>query len=286
MYTDDKGITRALDNEVIFVESLYGAEKLARTRATYNSIVFCRGGRILVEVGGQQQVQVLPGQLLLIPVGKLVQPMLVSTNIEASALLISDHVLKSALGNQINIWNRAMYTKELYVVEDAGWFNGIEQHAKAIFMDNKQPRLVREMIYSFLRTILLMTCEALMAKEEMQEGEDNSSTHDKEMFNHFLHLLSNEEQKHRRVSYYASQLNITPKYLSTICKRVSGKSPIRWITESVMEDCYRLLTQTDLTIKEISNTMGFPNASFFGQYFREEASVTPMEYRNEHKGMP
>ena len=286
MYTVDKGITRALDNDVIFVESLHGAENLALTRATYNTIAFCRGGRILVEVGGQQQVRVQPGQLLLIPVGKLVQPMMVSTDIEASALLISDHVLKSALGNQINIWNRAMYTKELYVVEDAGWFNGIEQYAKTIFMDNKQPRLFREMIYSFLRTILLMICEALMAKEEMQKDEDNSSTHDKEMFNHFLQLLSNEEQKHRRVSYYANQLNITPKYLSTICKRVSGKSPIRWITESVMEDCYRMLTQTDLTVKEISNTMGFPNASFFGQYFREEASVTPMEYRNEHKGMP
>jgi AraC-like DNA-binding protein len=50
-----------------------------------------------------------------------------------------------------------------------------------------------------------------------------------------------------------------------------------------MQDCYRLLSETDLTVKEISNRLGFPNSSFFGQYFREQAGVTPMEYRIEHK---
>jgi transcriptional regulator GlxA family with amidase domain len=50
-----------------------------------------------------------------------------------------------------------------------------------------------------------------------------------------------------------------------------------------MQDCYALLKGTDLSIKEISNRMGFPNSSFFGQYFREQAGMTPMEYRTEHK---
>jgi AraC-like DNA-binding protein len=64
---------------------------------------------------------------------------------------------------------------------------------------------------------------------------------------------------------------------------VSGKNPMRWITEYVMQDCYALLKSTDLSIKEISNRLGFPNSSFFGQYFREQAGMTPMEYRTEHK---
>ena len=87
------------------------------------------------------------------------------------------------------------------------------------------------------------------------------------------------------MSFYANSLNITSKYLSSVCKRVSGKSPIRWIIDSVMQDCYRLLSETDLSVKEISNQLGFPNSSFFGQYFREQAGVTPMEYRIEHKRM-
>jgi len=285
MYTNNKGIKTALDGEVMFVESMREMKNLATMRTSFNTVVFCRSGRILAEVGGLQQIKVQSGQLLLIPHGKLVQPMLVSTDLEASVLLVSDHVLKTALGNQINIWNRAMYTKELYVVEEAGWLNGMEEYARAIFQEDRQPKLFREVFYSFLRTMLLMICESLINNEEMQLGQDESTTHDKELFNRFLQLLGREDKKHRPVSYYSEQLNITPKYLSTICKRVSGKTPLRWITDSVMEDCYQLLTQTDLTVKEISNMMGFPNSSFFGQYFRDEASMTPIEYRNEHKGI-
>jgi AraC-like DNA-binding protein len=48
-----------------------------------------------------------------------------------------------------------------------------------------------------------------------------------------------------------------------------------------MEDSYALLRNTDLTVKEISNRMGFPNSSFFCQYFREQAGITPIEYRNK-----
>lgn len=281
--TDEPHIIRTLNDEIVYVENLREIKNLASTRATYNTIVFCKAGRILVEVGGQEQVKVHPGQLMLIPLGKLVQPMFVSTDIDASILMVSDHILNTALGSQINIWNRAMYMKKLYVIEETGWLSGIENYAKSIMKEKNQPKLFHEVLLSFFRTMLLMICETLLENEEMKKSTDISSTHDKDIFNRFLQLLSENEKKHRKVSYYAAEINITPKYLSSICKRVSGKSPMRWITESVMEECYKMLTQTDYSIKEISNIMGFPNASFFGQYFKEEAHVTPNEYRKEHK---
>ncbi len=283
--TDEPHIIRTLNDEIVYVENLREIKNLARTRATYNTIVFCKAGRILVEVGGQEQVKVHPGQLMLIPLGKLVQPMFVSTDIDASILMVSDHILNTALGSQINIWNRAMYMKKLYVIEETGWLSGIENYAKSIMKEKNQPKLFHEVLLSFFRTMLLMICETLLENEEMKKSTDMSSTHDKDIFNRFLQLLSENEKKHRKVSYYAAEINITPKYLSSICKRVSGKSPMRWITESVMEECYKMLTQTDYSVKEISNIMGFPNASFFGQYFKEEAHVTPNEYRKEHKSI-
>ncbi len=276
-------ITHAIEDEVLFVNSLRNAKDLPTLRSSYNTIVHCRGGRILVEVGGKQQVKVTPGQLLLIPAGKLVEPMLVSTDVEASALLISDRMLKSVLGNQINIWNKAMYMKEIYVIEGNSWLAGIQEYTRTIFSHEKVPMLSREIIVSFMRTLLLMICEELLTHDDMMLTTDPSTIHDKEIFNQFLQLLSNQEQKRQKVAYYANQLNISPKYLSSITKRVSGKNPMRWITESTMQDCYSLLTETDMSIKEISHKLGFPNSSFFSQYFREQASVTPMEYRSDHK---
>ena len=276
-------INEALDGDVMFLNDLRKITNLSAMRKGYNTIIHCQGGRILVEIGGNQQVKIRPGQMLLIPAGKLVQPLMISTDVNASVLLISDKTLKSALGNQLSIWNKAMYMKEIYVVEEAGSVEAMESYARTIFKTGSLPVLFREILSSFLRMMLLMICEELMQHDDMTSLNDASTTHDKEVFNEFLQLLSQQNQKRQRVSYYADKMNISPKYLSSICKKVSGKNPMRWITENAMQDCYSLLKDTDLSVKEISNRLGFPNPSFFGQYFREQAGVTPMEYRIEHK---
>lgn len=282
---EEVNVIHSLDDEVLFVENIRAVKELASMRSSYNSIVHCRSGRILVEVGGNLQVKVLPGQLLLIPAGKLVEPMLISTDVDANALLVNDRILKSVLGNQINIWNKAMYMKEIYVVEGANWLDGFHDYANSLFKDEQTPMLSHEIIESFLRTMLLMVCEELLCHEKMDVEEDNTSFHDKNLFNQFLQLLSCQSQKRQRVSFYANQLNVTPKYLSSVTKKVSGKNPMRWISESVMQDCYSLLKDTEMSVKEISNQLGFPNSSFFSQYFREQSGQTPKEYRMSHKKM-
>ena len=276
-------VVHALGDEMLFVDNLRQVEDLASLRREYNTIAYCRGGRILVEVGGNNQVKVGAGQLLLIPAGKLVQPMLISTDVKAGALLVSDRLLQSVLGAQANIWNKAIYLNEIYVVEEAEWLSGMQSYTSSIFKGEKAPLLFREIVISFLRTMVLLICEQLLRHDGMTDTDDSVTSHDKELFNRFLQVLSEQKHKRQRVMYYAEMLNISPKYLSTISKKVSGKSPMRWITDSVMQDCYMLLKESDLTVKEISDRLGFPNSSFFGQYFREEAGVTPVEYRKDHK---
>ena len=261
------GLLKTTEDDALFLDNIREIANLSMMRKEYNTIIHCRNGRILVEVGGNQQIKVRPGQLLLIPAGKVVQPIMVSTDVDAGVLLVSDKTLKTVLAGQINIWNKAMYMKEIYVVEEAGWVEGIESYARSLFKAATPPVLFREMMTSFLRTMLLMICEGLIQHKEMTSADDASTTHDKDLFNRFLQLLAQQEQKRQQVSFY----------------EVSGKNPMRWITEYVMQDCYALLKSTDLSIKEISNRLGFPNSSFFGQYFREQAGMTPMEYRTEHK---
>lgn len=246
----------------------------------YNAIVHCRKGRVLLEVGNNEdEVRVLPGQLLLVPAQKLMQTMMVSTDVDVGVLLVSDHVLKRVLGAQIDIWNRAMYLHNTYVI---GWqWNEVLPANGLGMFENKELLLFNDIVIGFLRILLLMICEELLKQENLTVANVFSNDRDKMLFHQFLDLLSREKQKRRQVNYYAEKLCITPKYLSTVCRKASGKSPIRWITDSVMEDCYQLLRGTNLTVKEISNKLGFPNSSFFGQYFREQAGMTPIEYRTK-----
>ena len=61
-------------------------------------------------------------------------------------------------------------------------------------------------------------------------GEDSITPQYAAVMNKFFALLdSGVYREHREVTYYASELCITPKYLSEICKKVSGHSANFWI---------------------------------------------------------
>lgn len=276
--------TMAIEKEVVYLDSLKEMERMQTdvpVKMEYNAIIHCRKGRVLMEMGGKEQIKVGAGQLLLLPAHKQFQPMMVSTDVDAATLLISDRVLKRVLGPQIDIWNRAMYLQETYVIDGQRWTDTLMLQSRGVYR-GEELQLFNDLVLAFLRVLLLIICEELLHAEHIPSSDDASTDRDKLLFHRFLNLLSHEQQKRRQVGYYAEKLNITPKYLSTVCSKVSGKSPVHWITDSVMEDCYQLLRTTDLTVKEISNRLGFPNSSFFGQYFREQAGMTPIEYRTKH----
>lgn len=278
---DNQDVAKKIADGIWFLEGLQDIQKVSTSSAIkmeHNAIIHCRKGRLLLEIGGGKQLKAHEGQLILIPTEKLLHPMMVSTDVEVSSLIVSDKMLRTILGPQIGIWNSAIYMQETFVIDGKRWTNILRDHSLAIFQGGDL-KLGNEITMSFLRTLLLIVCEQLLRQESTSKAIDTSTDRDKELFNQFLILLGHEQHKRRQVSYYAERLYITPKYLSTVCTRVSGKSPMRWITDSVMEQCYTLLKTTNMSIKEISNQMGFPNPSFFGQYFRDEAGMTPLEYR-------
>ena len=99
------------------------------------------------------------------------------------------------------------------------------------------------------------------------------------IFANFIHLLEQNFRTQRRVSWYAEQLCITPKYLSEIVKKISLRTPNDWIDSYVILEARVLLKNTTKSIKEITDELNFPNQSFLGKYFKEHVGVSPSEYR-------
>ena len=101
-------------------------------------------------------------------------------------------------------------------------------------------------------------------------------------FQEFMRLL--QQYPHQReVQWYAQKMDITPKYLSEICKERSGKSASQWIAEYTVAELKHLLRNTTMPIHEIAKQMEFPNASFFCQYTKKHTGVSPNAFRKETK---
>ena len=99
------------------------------------------------------------------------------------------------------------------------------------------------------------------------------------LFKKFMELLVNDKVRSRSVSNYSERLCVTSKYLSAVCKQLTGRTASSWINEFVIKDVVRQLCYTDLSIKEISLRLGFPNVSFFGKYVKNQLGMSPSEYR-------
>ena len=103
---------------------------------------------------------------------------------------------------------------------------------------------------------------------EHPEPEARMQNRNEAYFRQFLELLSDHYKKERSVNFYAHSLCITPKYLTTIIKCISGKPVSDWIDHFVLLEAQSLLKYTNMSVQEISYQLNFPNQSFFGCYFK------------------
>lgn len=111
-------------------------------------------------------------------------------------------------------------------------------------------------------------------------GERAVSNQQASIMQRFLALLDRGDyRQHRLVSYYASELCVTPKYLSEVCHNASGESAIYWITHYTALDISRLLRQRDLSFEEISDLFGFSSLSYFVRYVQKNLGASPSDFR-------
>lgn len=125
-----------------------------------------------------------------------------------------------------------------------------------------------------------MLCEIIGAHmfEELAAKQFEVGQSEK-LFLRFINLLETTHPRPRFIDHYSSELCVTAKHLSEVCKKVSGRTALQWITEFIENDIRHYLLHTDLSIKEIVYQLQFPNASFFGKYVRAHFGKSPSEFR-------
>lgn len=104
-----------------------------------------------------------------------------------------------------------------------------------------------------------------------------------EVLQKFVTQLYRNYRTQHEVNYYAEQQFLTTRYFSTIIKECSGKSPTQWIATALLVEARNLLSHTNMTIKEISDALSFPNQSYFGKWFKNLTTLSPLDFR---KGKP
>lgn len=132
-----------------------------------------------------------------------------------------------------------------------------------------------EVLYNMLSTITHYY-STLFTQQQPKPSTHRSAN---DIFDRFLQLVNKHSQQERQLAFYAEKICVTERYLGTVIRQTSGITAKEWIDKAVIDYAKVMLRHSNKQITEISETLHFPNPSFFCKYFRRLTGSTPQAYR-------
>jgi len=83
----------------------------------------------------------------------------------------------------------------------------------------------------------------------------------------------------------SEEAHMNKYYLSHAFKREYGVSPINYLISRRIDESKYLLAETDLSMSQIAQLLGFSSLSYFSQVFRKAHGSSPMEFRQNSKSI-
>ena len=145
-------------------------------------------------------------------------------------------------------------------------------------MELKQPGF-EDICQAFMEILIirLMRSTGLSVPETPQNnvGNHQCATVRRYIDQHFKESLTLDQ--------LAEEAHMNKFHLSHAFKREYGISPINYMISRRLEESKYLLAETDLSMSQIAQLLGFSSLSYFSQVFHRTQEITPMEYRHHNK---
>lgn len=248
------------------------------TRMNFILMALCKHGKAQYSIDTREQT-VKPGDLLFISERHIVDNYMASPDFECLCIMVSTEFYHGFIQNVKNVSSLLLFSMNNPVVSltpceiqvYSNYYQTIREK-----MSDREHHYRTDLVKALLLAMFYDMSNVIWRVE--QQGA-KSQTRADVIFANFIRLLEQHFRQERRVSWYAEQLCITPKYLSEIVKQVSKRTPNEWIDNYVILEIRVLLKNSTKSIKEIAEELQFPNQSFLGKYFKEHIGVSPSLYR-------
>lgn len=268
------------DGELALIENIRDTQQLLPCQLDIFAIVLVREGKATVTINGLHYEARRDDLFICAPLD-IVEGGMLSLDFRGLCICVSTAYMKRIYPLANNSW-------DIKLVIEKNTKCSLRPYEVAVFcqyfdllhLKTQHPTPTQKKVVDTLVLAFIYDMQGLLSRL-VELKTPRSFTSSEALFQQFVELISSTYPKPRSVAYYAQQLNISPKYLSAICKQVGGKRASDLINDYVIRDIDNLFKYSKKSIKEIAYELDFPNLSFFGKYVKKHFNLSPKLYREK-----
>ncbi len=234
--------------------------RMAEERTLFTKLLLVNDGSASLKMG-QSEVALAKGSMLVVTARDVAAVSKTTPDFQAEVILVDDHLVAGSK-------HYALADDRFATVQDIFRFvHNIVAHRHI-----NKTEIVQSMFH-----VLRLFCEEL-PYDECSVTRDLA--HKKQVYEIFLHLLYQNFKKKRQIRFYADKMNLSTAYLSRLVKEISGTTVNDHVSSLVYKEICNLLSQTSMTMGEISDALNFSDQSAMTNFFKQRAGISPLAYRN------
>ena len=265
------------DGELALFNNIQDLNAILPCQLEVFTIVLVLKGKASVSINGTHY-EALPNDLYIGTPNNIVENGLTSLDFKSHTICVSTDYVRRILPLADNSWDLKLLFEKTPLCslqpEEARTFC---QYYELLCAKTQQPSPTQKKVIDAL--MLAFVYDMRGALSRVTRHMPRPFTAGETLFKRFIDLLGSSYPKPRSVAYYADRLNVTPKYLSSVCRQAGGQRASDLIDQYVLKDIEYLMKHTQKSIKEIACELEFPNLSFFGKYVKKHFGLSPKAYR-------
>lgn len=271
------------DGEIGFADDIRSVVTLVDAfKVNFVALIFCTSGNLAMSVNGVRH-DVRANDGLLIDMQSVVSDINYDGDMSCKIICIS-------LEGGITFMTKSVFEAFLHIRHNpVVHFSNDEMELMSRYYELARFKMdhpevgssSRESMHTILRSYII----DLIANLTSHYGEGHDMVMMRQgdkIFHRFIMLLTKSNGMQRSVRDYADELCVSPKYLTSLCRKHENKTASELIALSTIGQIKQMLLYSSLSIKEIALHLGFDNLSFFGKYVKKHLGHSPNNYRKLH----
>lgn len=246
-------------------------------RADYYCMILVKKGSIGFTMM-DQMYDITAGDMIFCPKEETFWMDHLSADYEAKYIFFSLDFISETGFNSIDVLKIFTSDPAIFIKNEPDLFRKVEFHIeqlKDLNSTEKSNYYFKEMIWHYFSLLIYEINNHLKNAEKIK----SISHREDEITTDFFVLVREHFKEQHNVQFYADQLCIGRKYLTSVINKTLHRSPKEIINEVLILEAKLLLKNSRSNITEVAAQLRFPDQATFSKFFKRHAGKSPQDYK-------